>query len=114
LVNTTIAVSILLLTAAVVLNLVATVCVMRSTIYSTMQKTLQLALVWVIPFVGAIFVLSVWAHDRISASRDAVRYDEGPWMLGIGPEGEHRHYGDNFGEGGSHDSHGGDTGSSGH
>jgi high-affinity Fe2+/Pb2+ permease len=114
LVNTTIAVSILLMTVAVVLNLVATICVMRSTIYITMQKMLQLALVWMIPFAGAIFVLSVWAHDRASASRDAVRYDEGLWMPGIGPEGEHRYHGDNFGEAGSHDSHGGDTGSSGH
>jgi hypothetical protein len=60
------------MTAAAVLNLVATVCLMRSAVYSASQKALQMALVWVIPLVGAIFVLSVRAHDRKSASRDPV------------------------------------------
>jgi hypothetical protein len=70
-------------------------------------------LVWVIPLVGAIFVLGVWAHDRKSTSRDPVRYGEGPWLPGIGPENEHRHHGNNLGDSGSHDGHGGDTGGAG-
>jgi hypothetical protein len=102
------------MTAAVVLNLVATVCLMRSAVYSAPQKMLQMVLVWVIPLVGAIFVLSVWAHDRKSASRDPVRYGEGPWLPGIGPKNEHRHHGDGVGESGSHDGYGGDAGGSGH
>ena len=82
-------------------------------VYSTPQKTAQLALVWMIPLVGAILVLSVWDHDRKSASRDSVRYDEGPWLPGIGPESDREYNGDNFGDGASHDGHGGDSGSSG-
>jgi hypothetical protein len=102
------------MTAAAGLNLVATVCLMRSAVYSASQKTLQMVLVWVIPLVGAIFVLSVWAHDRKSSSRDPVRYGKGPWLPGIGPENEHRHHGDSVGESGGHDGHGGDAGGSGH
>jgi hypothetical protein len=113
LVNSAVAVF-LLLTAFVVLNLVATVCLMQSAVYSATQKALQLVLVWVIPLVGSIFVLSVWAHDRKSASRDPVLHGEGPWLPGIGPENEHRHPGDSIGESGSHDGHGGDAGGSGH
>ncbi len=112
-VNSTLAVFILL-TAFVILNLVATVCLMHSAIYSATQKELQLVLVWVIPLVGAVFVLSVWAHDRKSASRDPVLHGEGPWLPGIGPENEHRHPGDSMGDSGSHDGHGGDAGGSGH
>jgi hypothetical protein len=112
-VNSTIA-TFVLLTAAAVLNLVATVCLMQSTLYSSTQKAPQLVLVWVIPLVGAIFVLSVWAHDRKSASRDPVRCGEGPWLPGIGPENEHRHHGNNLGDSRSHDGHGGDAGGAGH
>jgi hypothetical protein len=75
-----------LMTVATLLNLVATVCLMRSDVYSAFQKTLQLALAWTVPLIGAILVLSVWAHDRESASRDPVRHDEEPWLPGIGPE----------------------------
>jgi hypothetical protein len=114
LVNSTIAVF-LLLTASAILNLVATVCLMQSAVYSATQKALQLVLVWVIPLVGAIFVLSVWAHDRNSAARDPVRYGEGPWLPGIGPENENRDHDNSLGESGhSHDGHGGDAGGSGH
>ena len=87
---------------------------MQSAIYSATQKALQLVLVWAVPLVGAIFVLSVWAHDSKSAARDPVRYGEGPWLPGIGPENENRHH-DSLGDSGhSHDGHGGDAGGSGH
>jgi hypothetical protein len=78
LVNSTVAVYFVFLTMVVVLNLVATVCLMPSDVYSTSQKTLQLVLIWVLPFVGATLVLTVFAHDRRSASPDLVRNDEGP------------------------------------
>jgi hypothetical protein len=104
---------ILLLTVAIVLNLIATVCLMRSAVYSTSQKRLQLALVWAVPLVGAILVLSVWAHDRKSASRDPVRYDEGSWLAGIGPENDHGKHRGSLGDSSSHDGHGADGGGSG-
>jgi hypothetical protein len=113
LVNSTVALYFVFLTIVVVLNLVATVCLMPSAVYSASQKTLQLVLIWVLPFVGAILVLTVLAHDRKSASRDPVRNDEGPWLPGIGPESDRGHHGGGFGDGASHDGHGGDSGSPG-
>jgi hypothetical protein len=108
------AISLLLVVAAVTLSLVATARVVQSAAYSVTQKALQLVFAWVVPLVGAFFVLAVWAHDRKSESRDPVRADEGSWLPGMGPESEHRHHGTNLGDGGSHDGRGGDAGSSGH
>ncbi len=107
-VNSTVALFSLLLTVVTILNLVATVCLMRSGVYSGSQKTLQLGLVWLVPLVGAILVLSVWAHDRNSAARDPARHEEGPWLPGIGPESDHGHRGESFGDGSSHNGHSGD------
>jgi hypothetical protein len=112
-VNSTVALYIVFLTVVVVLNLVATVCLMPSNLYSRSQKTLQSVLIWVLPFVGAILVLTVLVHDRKSASPDPVLNDEGPWLPGIGPESDRGHHGDGFGDGASHDGHGGDSGSPG-
>ena len=112
-VNSTLA-AFLLLSAFVILNLVATVCLVQSAFYGAAQKALQLVVVWVIPLVGAVFVLSIWAHDRKPVSRDPVLNGEGPWLPGIGPENEHRHPGNSMADSGSHDGHGGDSGSSGH
>jgi ABC-type nickel/cobalt efflux system permease component RcnA len=94
-------VSVIFMTAAV-LSAIATVCVLRSAAYSTIQKLLQIALVWLLPFVGAIAVLSVWAHDRKFTSPRPVHPDEGPWLPGIGPESDHRHHGADAGESGGH------------
>jgi hypothetical protein len=113
LVNSTVALYFVFLTIVVVLNLVATICLMPSAVYSGSQKTLQLVLIWVLPFVGAILVISVWAHDRKSASRDPVRNEVGQWRPGIGPESDRAHHGGGFGEGTSLDGHGGDSGSPG-
>jgi hypothetical protein len=104
LVNSTVALFFLFVTVAVVLNLVATVRLMRSAVYSASQKALQLAVIWVIPLIGAILVLSVSAHDR--KSRAPVRYDEGPWLPGIGPENDHGKHGGSLGDSISHDGHG--------
>ena len=100
------------MTVATLLNLVATVCVMRSDVYSASQKALQAMLVWLLPLIGAIWVIGVWAHDRKSASRDPDRHGEGPWLPGIGPESDRVHHGDGFG-GSSHEGHGGDGAGSG-
>jgi hypothetical protein len=107
----------LILTAGAVLSVIATVCVLRSGAYSTIQKLLQIALVWLLPFVGAIVVLSVWAydrkfwaHDRKFTSPRPVGPDEGPGLHGIGPESDHDA---DAGEGGGHGGHGGHGGDSG-
>jgi hypothetical protein len=113
LVNSTLALYFIFLTIVVVLNLVATGCLMPSAVYSASQKTLQLVLIWVLPFVGAILVFIVLAHDRNSASRNPLSNDEEPWLPGIGPESDRGHHGGGFGDGGSHDGHGGDSGSPG-
>jgi hypothetical protein len=102
----------LLLVVATALNIVATLCLIRSDVYSASQKTLQAMLAWLVPLIGAILVLSVWAHNRKRASRDPVRHDEGPWLPGMGPESDRVHHGDGFG-GSSHDGHGGDGAGSG-
>jgi hypothetical protein len=109
LINSTLAVF-LLFSAVTSLNLIASVCLARSGVYSGAQKALQLILVWVIPLVGATVVLSVWAHDRKTASRDPVRSGEGPWLPGIGPMSDSSHPTNSFGDGGAHDGHGGDGG----
>jgi hypothetical protein len=95
----------LLVIAAVVLNLFASVCSMQSSAYSASQKTLQLALVWTVPFIGAISVLCVWAYDRKFAVHDHDRLDEGPWLPGIGPEKDHGRPSDILEDGGSHEGH---------
>jgi len=102
----------LLLVVATALNIVATVCLTQSDVYSASQKTLQAILAWLVPLIGAILVLSVWAHNRKPASRDPDRHKEGPWLPGIGPESDRVHNGDSFG-GSSHDGHGGDGAGSG-
>jgi hypothetical protein len=85
---------------------------MRSDVYSASQKSLQAILAWLIPFFGAILVISVWVQDRKSAARDPARHAEGPWLPGIGPESDSVHHGEGFG-GSSHEGHGGDGAGSG-
>jgi hypothetical protein len=99
------------LTIVVVLNLAATVCVTSSIVYSSSQKALQLLLVWLLPLLGAILVLSFWAHDRKTSSRSPVRDDQEPWLPGIGPESDRNHHAGGSGDSGSHEWHGGDGGS---
>jgi hypothetical protein len=100
------------MTAGIALNVGAIVCLLRSDAYTPAQKTLQAILVWLVPLIGAVWVLSVWFHDRKSPASDPVRHAEGPWLPGIGPENDSVHHGDSFG-GSSHDGHGGEGGGSG-
>ena len=101
-------VTLALLSVFAILNLMASACLIRSRVYSSTQKALQLILVWVIPLVGATVVLSVWAHDRKTSSRDPVGSGEGSWLPGIGPMSDSSHPTNSFGEGGAR---GGDGGS---
>jgi len=110
LINSTLA-AFLFFAAVTLPNLVATVCLIRSAIYSCTQKTLQLILVWVVPLLGATVVLSVWAHDRKSASSDPVRSNEAsPWLPGIGPMSDRSHPTSTFGDISTHDGLSGDGG----
>jgi hypothetical protein len=43
-----------------VANIIASALVMQSEIHSSVQKGLQLALVWLLPLLGAAVVLVVW------------------------------------------------------
>jgi hypothetical protein len=106
LINSTLAVSVLLTTITLP-NLVASVFLMQSAVYTRRQKVSQMMLVWVVPLVGAVFVLSVWAHDRKSAARDSARSDEGPWLPGISPMSDSSHPTSTFGDLGTHDGQGG-------
>lgn len=109
LINSTSAV-ILIVAVVTLLNLIASVCLLRSDVYSGIQKALQFMLIWVVPLVGASVVLIVWAHDRQSESRDPVNSGEGPWLPGIGPISDTSRPTESFGDGILHDSHGGDGG----
>ena len=93
----------LLMAVAVVLNLIASACSMRSFAYDASQKMLQLALVWTIPVVGAILVLGVWAYDRKFIEHYHDRLDEGPWLPGIGPDKDRDHRGDTLEDDGGHE-----------
>ena len=100
-------ISLVLLSAFAILNIMASACLIRSRIYSSTQKPLQLILVWVIPLIGATVVLSVWAHDRKTSSRDPVHTGEGPWLPGIGPISDSGHPTNSFGDRGTHSGDGG-------
>jgi hypothetical protein len=107
--NSTLAVF-LILAAVTVTNFFATACLLRSDIFSRTQKALQLILVWAVPLLGATFVISVWAHDRQSASRDPIRSDDAlPWLHGIGPMSDTNHPTSTFGDHITHDGQGGDN-----
>jgi hypothetical protein len=75
----------------VLLNLVATTFIIRSDFETPLQKSLQLLLVWLIPCIGSIVVISVLKTAR-SDRRHRFHSDSGSntttWMAGIGPESE--------------------------
>jgi len=105
------------LSIVVLLNLVATVMLVRSDFDTRIQKALQLVFVWAIPIVGSIFVIAVLKfvgsdrkHLGSGSSDDAGFSGVG---VGVGSEGcSHQHggHGDSSGDVG----HGGDSGYSGH
>lgn len=97
---------------AVFLNAVATWMVRRSVALTRFQKSAQMVLIWVVPFVGAILVISILTdpEDRARRQKRWVPNDGGSF----GGDGDvasreadpHRgHWGDS-----RHDAHGGDGG----
>jgi hypothetical protein len=75
----------------VLLNLVATIFLVQSDFETALQKSIQLLLVWLIPCIGSIVVISVLKTAR-SDRRQRFHSDSGSdtttWLAGIGPESE--------------------------
>jgi hypothetical protein len=91
---------------AVILSLVATKMLIRSDFESRFQKSAQMILIWVVPFVGAILVIAVLSQSKVRLTRPLNGSEGGDtWMPGMGPESS---------RGSSHDSHWGDSGHGGH
>jgi hypothetical protein len=96
---------------ALVLSLVATKILIRSDFESRFQKSAQMILIWVIPFVGAILVIAVLSQSKVRQMRPLNGSEGGAsWMPGMGPEssresGQHSHWGDS-----GHGGHGGGGG----
>ena len=94
----------------VLLDVVATVLLVRSTVATPLQKALQLVFIWAIPFVGSIIVIAI-LRETNSTSRARLASGSGDeWFPGIGAESEpHRgHHGEHSGDGDF--GHGGDAG----
>jgi hypothetical protein len=90
----------------ILLNLVATVMVVRSDFETPLQKALQLIFAWVVPFIGSIIVIAVRRSLRSDTkSRFASGSSGDTWLPGSGPESDG--YGGDAG-------HGGDAGGGGH
>jgi hypothetical protein len=99
---------------AVLLDVIATVLLIRSTIATPLQKALQLAFIWAIPLIGSIIVIAI-LRETMSTPRACLAPGSGDeWLPGIGPESEsHRgHHGEH--SGGGDFGHGGDAGFGGH
>ena len=99
--------------SAIVLDVVATALLVRSDVATTLQKTLQIIFIWLVPFFGAIMVIAllreVLAVDRDGGGTDA---SSSGWLAGMGPEigdssAHHHGHGAGTGDGG----HSGDAGS---
>ena len=91
----------------VALNVVATLRVRSSILYTRSQKLMQLTLIWVVPLVGATLALVVAMSDTSRIHPDSIE-DKEP-LANAG-------FGDSLG-GGGHDGgggHGGDGGIGGH
>src|SRR5450432_1526473 len=94
------------------LNVIATVMLVRSDFETPLQKVLQLVLVWIVPFVGSIIVIAVLRgassdynpRFRSDSASDVGLPGTGPMSESFG--GHHGGHGDVGGEVG----HGGDDG----
>jgi hypothetical protein len=83
----------------------------RSDFESRFQKSAQMILIWVIPFVGAILVIAVLSQSKVRLMHPLNGSEGGDtWMPGMDPEssresGHHSHSGDS-----AHGAHGGASG----
>lgn len=111
---TAITASVALGLAVLLLDVIATVLLVRSTVATPRQKALQLVFIWAIPFLGSIVVIAI-LRETISTPRGRLSSGSGDqWFPGFGPESEpHRgHHGEH--SGGGDVGHGGDGGFGGH
>ena len=100
--------------AVLLLDVTATVLLVRSAVATPRQKALQLVFIWAIPFLGSIVVIAI-LREPISTPGGRVSSGSGEqWLAGIGPESDsHRgHHGEH--SGGDNFGHGGDAGFGGH
>ena len=91
---------------AMVLNVIATVRVARSYLYTQSQKRMQLGLIWIVPLAGAVLVLAVMMSDRSPPNSRGVGNgdtSDSDWI-------DRGHHTGGHGDGG----HGGDGGIGGH
>ena len=93
-----------------ILNVVATTMLTRSNFESRFQKSAQMILIWLVPFVGAILVIAVLSQSNARLKPISNSDANANSIPGIGPEssrdsGHQSHWGDS-GYGG----HGGDGG----
>jgi hypothetical protein len=100
---------------AVFLEVVATWMVLRSVALSRFQKVAQAVLIWLVPFVGAILVISILTDPKDRASRQSKRVSSGDSSLGVESDliryGDHGdHSSSRHGAFDSHGEHGGDAG----
>lgn len=95
---------------ALLLDIAATVMLVRSTYPTRIQKILQIVFIWAIPFIGSIVVIAV-LRETVANPRSRPGSGAGDvWLPGIGPGsessgGHHSHHG-----GGGDVGHGGDGG----
>jgi hypothetical protein len=95
--------------SVVLLNLVATVMLVRSDFLTPLQRVLQLAFVWAVPFIGSIVVIAVLRGARsYHKPRFASDASGNAWLPGSGPQseafsGHHGGHGEGGGDAGDGD-----------
>ena len=98
---------------AVLLDVVATVLLVRSDTVTPPQRVLQLIFTWAVPFIGSIIVIAIQKETAfVSSGSFQSGSSADVWLPGIGPRSE-THRGDHGGHGGDI-GHGGDAGIGGH
>jgi hypothetical protein len=76
-----------LLGSAILLNIVATVLLVRSDVPTSPQKALQLLSVWTVPLLGSILVIAPLKETQaVGKRRDGTDGMGAAWLPGIGPE----------------------------
>jgi hypothetical protein len=103
-----------ILGSVVTLDFVATMLLIRSSVPTRVQKTLQLLFIWIVPLVGSIAVIAILKENISTPKRDLGSvYAGNEGLPGVGPalESFRGHHGDH---GGGGDVGHGDAGYGGH
>ena len=107
-------IALVILGSVVLLDVVATVLLIRSSVPTPVQKTLQVVFIWIVPLIGSIAVIAILKETISTPRRHRGSGSSGNEGLpGIGPESEsfRGHHGDH---GGGADVGHGDAGFGGH